>query len=90
MLRTQLGLVNDENKRLLDTILDFVKPEAIQQSATPIEPIKPKAVAWRIRQGLLEQEDRQKARILKEMESNPIKIDDLERELGVDDASQIS
>jgi hypothetical protein len=48
------------------------------------EPIKPAFTPWRVRQQMLEAEDRQKARLMKDKSAE---ISALEKELGIPDAS---
>jgi len=67
-LTIQLKLANEERERLLNTIIDFVKPETIQSNPRVIAPIIPKTLPWRMRKSLLENESIENARIIKEQE----------------------
>jgi hypothetical protein len=75
-LREQLAIVNAEKKQILDTLINLAKPEVVQSLPTIVEPIAPKAMAWHKRREMLEEEDRNKAKVLRENEK-------LEEELGV-------
>jgi hypothetical protein len=91
ILENQLSIVRAENERLLQTILGFVKPEVIPQSQRQVEPIIPKSMAWHTRKRLLENEARAEARLFREAKELNKKlgidesIDDLEKELGVNE-----
>lgn len=80
-LREQLSIANAEKERLLKLILQRHEPktEPVQETRN-LEPIAPKITTWKQRRAMLEAEDRQKARILKEQEAE-LKIKDLETEL---------
>ncbi len=78
-LKHQLDVVNYEKAQLLDKLIEKEVP--IQQ----IQEIKynelPKAVPWKVRKELLEQEDRVQARLMRES------TEKLEKEVGIDNAS---
>ena len=78
ILRSQLDESNRERKELLHRLLDKDKTEPLpvkEQEEEP-QPLKPQFVPWRVRQQLLEAEDRKKAELMKNVEK-------LEKELGV-------
>jgi hypothetical protein len=89
---------NRERKELLHKLLTKEQPEPLIEKSEPPQPIMPQFVPWRVRQQMLEAEDRKKAQLMrdKEVEITASKqsvsksIEDLEKELGVgeDDASQ--
>lgn len=85
ILRDQLDESNRERKELLHRLLNKDKPEPppIQAEEKPI-PITPNFVPWRVKQQILEAEDRERARLMK---NRTKEIDELEKELGVSDAS---
>lgn len=84
VLQKQLEISNYEKKQLLEHILDFTKPRAEEIRVTrEIEPIKPKAVPFSVRREMLEREDRVKAEILKQKEQEMKSIEDLEKEVGI-------
>lgn len=80
-LRSLLESERFNNKQLLNAILEQHKPlEQEIRNETPME-IPNKALPWRIRQQMLEAEDRAKNKLIKERQS----IEELEKELGVTD-----
>ena len=84
ILREQLLLSNNERVELLHRLLDKDK---VEPSPTPVEefkPITPQFVPWRVRQQMLEAEDRKAAATLRNREKE---IADLEKELKVDNAN---
>lgn len=83
VLRIQLDESNRERKELLHKLLDKVNPEPSPEVKEEYEPIKPQFTPWRVRQQMLEAEDRKKAQLLKGKKDE---IDALEKELGIPDA----
>lgn len=86
-LKQQLELSNFQNKQLLEKILHKDEPVHVEQ--IEMEPIKPKLVPWHVKRQLLEAEDRERAKILKEKaeEIKSIKkksTEELEKELGIE------
>jgi len=96
VLKTQLEIANRERAELLQTMISLVKPEVIQHPVKAVSPIINKSVPWAIRKKQLEENDREQLRILREQESIIKKlvpqeeIDNLEKELGVEDAGENS
>lgn len=84
-LQHQLEIANYEKKELLNRILSFTEPKVEEQIVNNIEPIRPKAVSWKVRQQELEREDRHKAKLLKEKEAEMKALKDLEKEVGIRD-----
>jgi hypothetical protein len=90
VLRAQLESCNYERRELLTKLLDKdIKKEEPIADTHDLQPILPQYTPWKVRQQILEKEDRAKARLLKEKElevsqSHP-EIADLEKELGVED-----
>jgi len=81
ILRTQLDESSRERKDLLMRLLDRDKPESPSIVSTDdMVPIKPQFTPWRVRQQMLEAEDREKARLMKEKVKE---IDELEKEVGI-------
>jgi len=81
ILRAQLDESSRERKDLLNRLLDRDKIEP--PTITPVEeyqPIKPQYTPWRVRQQMLEAEDRKQAALLKDKMKE---IEDLEKEVGV-------
>lgn len=87
VLRSQLDESNRERRELLTKLLDKVSPEPSPDVKEDYEPIKPAYTPWRVRQQMLESEDRKQAQLLRDKKQE---IDALEKELGVTDASKIS
>lgn len=75
-----------DNEKLLRRILEKPEPE-IQ---TPVEPqiTRPKTLPWRVKQQMLEQEDRARARALRNAPKEDVKTDELEKELGIAEQSR--
>jgi hypothetical protein len=80
VLRDQLDKSEGERRELLHKLLDKdVKPEpsTVQEE---LKPIQPQFIPWRVKQQMLEQEDRVKAKLMRDKTKE---IEDLEKELGV-------
>lgn len=92
VLRAQLDESNRERKELLHRLLDSNKSEPLPEKVEELQPIRPVNIPWRVRQAMLEAEDRKQAQLLKakkvEMsQSNQSNdINKLEAELGIEDA----
>lgn len=83
-LKSQLEIANYEKKVLLDKLLQ--EPTIPLVSEAPVEISRPKTLPWRVKRQLLEQEDRERARLMREApkpETIAADIADLERELDV-------
>jgi len=80
ILRMQLAESNAERRDLLHRLLEpkQVEPPSIQ-SEEPVA-ITPQFTPWRVRQQILEQEDRQKAKLMRDRSAE---IDKLEKEVGI-------
>ncbi len=76
-LKHQLEVSNFEKKQLLDRLLEKPAPEVIKE---PVPITRPHNIPWNVRRQILEQEDREKARLLREA-AKPISTEDLEKEL---------
>lgn len=93
VLKQQLEMVNQEKRDLLDTLLGVVNPKVVDQPSVVLQPIAPKAMLWRQRRAMLEEQDRETA---KKMRDDPLRgksdnqgqvskeIEQLEKELGVE------
>ena len=67
ILKEQLYIANEDKRRLLDLIVEKNKV----QESLPLsdkQPIKSNYTPWKVKQQMLEAEDREKARILRENE----------------------
>lgn len=88
ILRDQLDESNRERKELLHKLLEKDKPEPLPLTTETPVPLTPPYLPWRVRQQMLEREDREAARVMK---NRTKEIEELERHLGVDrDASEVS
>ena len=84
-LKQQLEIANYEKQKLLDRILE--KPELPKETEPP-KITRPHSIPWAARRQILEQEDREKARAMRNAatpDSSHVTLDvsDLEKELGV-------
>ena len=80
VLRAQLDESNRERRELLNRILERDRPEPLPVEKEEMKPIQPQFTPWRVRQQMLEQEDRKQAELLKKKAEE---IENLEKELGV-------
>ena len=80
ILREQLHKSDVERKELLHRLLDKDKPEPLIVESQPPQPLTPQFVPWRVRQQMLESEDRKKAELLKKSAEE---ITKLEKEMGI-------
>lgn len=80
VLRAQLDESNRERRELLNRLLDSSKPEPSPVEKEEFQPIKPSFVPWRVRQQMLESEDRHQAKLIKDRQNE---IDKLEKELEI-------
>jgi len=80
ILREQLHKSDAERRDLLHRLLEPAKAEPPSVQSEEHVPITPQFTPWRVRQQLLEQEDRVKAKLMKERARE---VDELEKELGV-------
>lgn len=100
VLRDALDESNRERKELLTLLMEKNKPEPLPPVTTAeLTPIRPQHTPWRVRQQMLEQEDRRTAQLLRDREKElraqtPVdreKVDHniaaLEEELGVGEKS---
>lgn len=65
-LRRELDYLRGDNQRLLNKLV-FLSPE-VKQEPAPMISAKPLRVPWIVKQQMLEAEDRQKAKIIKDLE----------------------
>jgi hypothetical protein len=81
ILRAQLDESSRERKDLLHRLLDKdkIEPPTIL-SLEELQPIQPAFTPWRVRQQMLENEDRKKAQLMRDKMKE---IDDLEKEVGI-------
>jgi hypothetical protein len=84
VLKETLSIERQFNQVLLQKLLDKGKPEPLQEVEEKPVPIQPQFIPWRVRQQMLEAEDRKKAEL---MRAKGAEIEKLEKELGVTNAS---
>jgi hypothetical protein len=67
-LRSQLATANHREEQLLARILELTAKPAAEPAPRIIAPelLKPRAMPWRVKQQMLEEEDRNEARIIAE------------------------
>jgi len=86
-LKMQLAIANDEKSKLLDRLLNPLKQDEPKVDIGELKPILPRtalANSWRVKQQMLEAEDREKNKILKQnVSQSSITVDELEKELGI-------
>jgi hypothetical protein len=82
ILHQQLEKSERERSELLVRLLEKDKTEPVPQTRPdePDVPIKPQFIPWRVRQQMLESEDRKSAQLIRDRKKE---IDDLEKELGL-------
>jgi hypothetical protein len=79
-LKMQLEIVNHEKQKLLDKLL---APPVMETVAQPVREITaPVNIPWAVRRQILEREDREKAKLIREAPV-PITTEELEKELDV-------
>lgn len=103
-LKMQLNIANSEKERILEALLEKSKPVEVANAKVPgeLKEVR-KALPWHVRRQMLESEDRETARILREKaerdkniigtpEPKPVEeqISELEKELGVEEDAQPS
>ena len=89
ILRFQLDESNRERRELLHKLLEKDKPESVTTpSKEDLQPIRPQFTPWRVRQQMLEAEDRKQAQLLREKQKEMAEarkpgIEELEKELDI-------
>lgn len=91
--KVQLEIANYEKRELLKTVLESMKPQVSETKVEIPEPLKPRAIPWRIRQQMLEEEDRAKAKTIADNQKREAEakanadrakeIEQLEKELNI-------
>src|SRR5262245_60112860 len=72
-LKTQLEIANYEKKQLLDSLLRPREPDMQVALQIPKE-VFPRSIPWRVRQQMLEAEDRKTAEMLRAKEEESLKL----------------
>ena len=97
VLKNQLNISNLEKDKLLRKLLG-TPVEVTSVRDEELKPILPKMVPWNVRKQMLESEDREKAKLMRKAQKdspnqssspNP-SIEELEKELGVDESNAAS
>lgn len=89
VLRFQLDESNRERRDLLQKFLERDRPESTSSvKIEELQPIRPQFTPWRVRQQILEAEDRKQAQLLREKqkemsEARKPNIEELEKELEI-------
>ena len=93
-LKQQLEYERSEKKQLTDTLLAIISPKVIEAAPIEVNPITITAGNFARRRAILEQRDREEAKILKQAnhlgkpDDNLKRIDSLEKELGIQEESE--
>ncbi len=80
VLKESLAIERQFNKVLFEKLLDPKIPEKEPVSIEEPQAITPQFIPWRVRQQMLEAEDRKKAELTKAKEKE---INELEKQLGI-------
>ncbi len=89
-LREQLSIANREKDKLLQALLEVNKPKTEETRVTEKpEPLNPRYTPWRVRQQILEEQDRERAKLMKQAARDgkaieKVDTEDLERALEID------
>ena len=85
VLRTQLDESNRERKELLTRVLNPTQSEPLSVKEEEPQPIRPQVIPWKVRQQMLESEDRKQAQLMRDKKKE---IEELEKELGIDHSKE--
>jgi predicted DsbA family dithiol-disulfide isomerase len=82
-LKTEIARISSENERLLNRLLN---PPTIHEEKKELSEVlkMPRNIPWNVRRQMLEAEDREKAKLMKEA-PKPQSTTELEKELGVEE-----
>lgn len=84
LLRAQLDSCNAERKELLNKLLTKNEDREMPVDTKTLQPILPQYTPWRIRQQMLEAEDREKAKLIRDKDAE-MRVKKLEEELGIEE-----
>lgn len=90
-LKLQLEIANLEKKELTSTLLGLLKPKVYEAPPTELKATLPQLTTWSRRKAVLEQRDREAARIQansKVIGRSDSEISKLEGELGINEAEE--
>lgn len=80
-LRTEVARLTQDNERLLNVLLDKNIPNKVT-SEVPMMIRPPVNVPWNVKRQILEREDRERAKLMKEA-PKPVDVNELEKELNI-------
>jgi hypothetical protein len=81
-LKYEIERLRAENSTLLNHVLQ--KPEPVPERTMAPQPLTiPKRVPWAVKRQMLEAEDREKARILRQAPKPDAELEELEREMDI-------
>lgn len=91
-LRELLDSERYNNKQLLNSLLEQFAPKPVLQQVQQEQQVPvARSIPWRVRQQMLEAEDRKKAELIREQNRERTEsrksTEELEKELGISDAS---
>lgn len=91
-LKQQLEVANYEKEKLLNKLLTTPDKEPERTTAPEPQAVRPKTVPWHVRRQMLEREDREKAKLLRNAPKTDTEqkadVAELERELDVAEATR--
>lgn len=94
VLRVQLDYERANNRQLINSLIAQVTPEKSVIAQTTNTPVNIGPTPWRVRQQMLEEEDRAAAKIKRdkelEQQANKLTTAELEKELGIEPLSQFN
>lgn len=82
ILKHQLSLVNDEKKDLLNRLIHPIVEQPTVESSEFKPVLQSHNMSWRVRQQMLEREDRERAKLLNQ-NREAISVSDLEKEMDI-------
>ena len=84
ILRSQLEKADSERRELLHRLLQPPPSETKEINTENFKPVTPQFIPWRVRQQMLEAEDRERARIMRQKSDEMKKsTEELEKELDI-------
>jgi hypothetical protein len=89
-LKEQLKIANQEKEQLLNSILEFTKPTVVEHkdiNVKELQPLKTRALPWRVRAARLEAERRHEAKVKSSYEQ---RTRELEEEVGLGENNAVS
>ncbi len=87
-LKEQLAIANMHNARLLDRIMERPKAETNEPPQMVTRPVLGRHTPWKVRQQMLQTEDREKAKLERDAPKPSTDVKDLERELDIASAER--